>query len=68
MFPSHLPTVYCPLLKLYISRTSLVVKWLRLCASNARDTGSTPGQGTKIPHATQQGQKINKNNLKKKNS
>ena len=28
--------------------------------------GSIPGQGTKIPHATQQGQKINKNNLKKK--
>ena len=42
--------------------TSLAVKWLRLCASNARDAGSIPGQGTKIPHATQQGQKINKNN------
>ena len=29
---------------------------------NAGDVGSIPGQGTKIPHATQQGQKINKNN------
>ena len=31
--------------------TSLVVQWLRLCASNAGDMGSIPGQGTKIPHA-----------------
>ena len=30
---------------------SLVVQWLRLCTSNAGDTGSTPGQGIKIPHA-----------------
>ena len=35
-------------------------------ASSAGDAGSIPGQGTKIPHAMQQGQKINKNNLKKK--
>ena len=26
--------------------TSLVVLWLRLCAPNARDPGSIPGQGT----------------------
>ena len=31
--------------------TSLVVQWLRLHAFNAGDTGSIPGQGTKIPHA-----------------
>ena len=31
--------------------TSLVVQWLRLCASNARVTGSIPGWGTRIPHA-----------------
>ena len=31
--------------------TSVVVQRLRLCASNAGDTGSTPGRGTKIPHA-----------------
>ena len=31
--------------------TSLVVQWLRLCASNAKDEGLIPGQGTKIPHA-----------------
>ena len=29
---------------------SLVVQWLRLCASNAWDLGSNPGQETKIPH------------------
>ena len=31
-----------------------MVQWLRLCAPNAGDTGSVPGQGTKIPHATGQ--------------
>ena len=30
------------------SGVSLVVQWLRLCASNARGEGSIPGQGTKI--------------------
>ena len=29
--------------------TSLVVQWLRLCASTAGGTGSIPGQGTKNP-------------------
>ena len=32
-------------------------QWLRPCGSNAWDSGSIPGQGTKIPHATQHGQK-----------
>ena len=27
--------------------TSLVVQWLRLCAPNAGDAGSIPGQGTR---------------------
>ena len=27
-------------------RTSLVVQWLRLCASNAGGTGLIPGQGS----------------------
>ena len=31
--------------------TSLVVQWLRICIANAKDTGSIPGQGTRIPHA-----------------
>ena len=31
----------------------LAVQWLGLCASTAGDTGSIPGQGTKILHATQ---------------
>ena len=35
--------------------TSLVVQWLRPCASTAGGTGLIPGQGTKIPHAKQQG-------------
>ena len=35
-----------------------MVQWLKLQASNAEGTGSIPGQGTKIPHATWHGQKI----------
>ena len=35
-----------------ISGTSLVVQWLGLRASTAGDTGSIPGWGTKIPHAS----------------
>ena len=30
--------------------TSLVVQWLRLCASNAWGAGLIHGQGSKIPH------------------
>ena len=45
---------------------SLAVQWLGLWASTAGATGSILGQGTKIPHAEQQGQKILKN--KKDNS
>ena len=41
-----------------IPGTSLVIQWLRLCASNAGATRSIPGQGTKIPHAAWSGQKI----------
>ena len=40
--------------------TSLVVQWLRLCASAARAVGSIPGRGTKIPHAAWHGQKNKK--------
>ena len=40
--------------------TSLVDQWLRLCASVTGGTGSIPGQGTKIPHATQSGKKKKK--------
>ena len=42
--------------------TSLVVQWLGLCASTAGSTGSTPGQGTKIPQATQRSGKKKKEN------
>ena len=38
--------------------TSLVVKRLKLCASNAGGAGSIPGQGTMIPHAVWHGQKF----------
>ena len=36
---------------------SLAVQWLGLCASTAGGVGSIPGQGTKIPHAAERGQK-----------
>ena len=36
---------------------SLVVQWLRLCASTAGGMGSIPGWGTKIPHDAGSGQK-----------
>ena len=37
--------------------TTLVVQWLRLRVSKAGCMGSIPGWGTKIPHATQCGNK-----------
>ena len=46
--------------------TSLVVQWLRLCASNAGGVGSIPGLGTKIPHAVQWEQEKQKNHRPKK--
>ena len=39
------------------SGVSLVVQWLRLHTSSAGDSGSIPGQGTKIPDATHHSQK-----------
>ena len=44
------------------ARVALLVQWLRLHASTSGDTGSVPGQGTEILHATQRGQQ----NLKQK--
>ena len=38
--------------------TSLVVQWLRFCASEAGGIGSIPDQGTKIPHAGRCGHNI----------
>ena len=38
-------------------RTSLVVQWLRLCASNTVGASLIPVQGNKIPHASLWGQK-----------
>ena len=46
--------------------TSPVVRWLRLCASNAGGVGSIPGQGTKTPHATKHDQKTRTKKKKKK--
>ena len=43
---------------------SLVVQWLRLHTSIAGGTGTNPGQGTKIPHASWYGQKKKKENPK----
>ena len=45
----HFPRVT---LKKIISRNSLAVQWLGLCAFTAKGPGSTPGWGTKILHAT----------------
>ena len=38
-------------LKRFTLGTSLAVLQLRFCASTARDVGSIPDWGTKIPHA-----------------
>lgn len=47
--------------------TFSVVQWLRLCASNVGGVGSIPSRATtKIPGATQHGQKIKKKIWKKK--
>ena len=40
------------------SGVSLVGQGFRLHTSSAEDSGSIPGQGTKIPHATHHSQKI----------
>ena len=39
------------------TRNPLAVQWLGFRASTAGGMGSIPGQGTKIPHAMQHGQK-----------
>ena len=48
------------LFKKAILGNSLVVRWLELCAFTAEGAGSIPGQGTKIPKATQHSQKEKK--------
>ena len=50
---------YCclRLVKKIIFGTSLVVQFLRPCASTAGDTGSIPGRGTRILYVKQCGQK-----------
>ena len=48
-------------------RNSLAIQWLGLHASTAEGMGSIPGQGTKIPHATQHDQKKKKKERKEKN-
>ena len=45
--------------------TSLVVQWLRLHSSTTGDTGSIPGQETKISHAMWHGQKKKKRKKEK---
>ena len=44
--------------KKWAEGTSLVVQWLRRHILNAGGTGSIPGWGTKVPHASQIDQKI----------
>ena len=45
------------------SGTFPVVQWLRLHASTAGGVGSIPGQGTKILHTVQHGQKKKKKGM-----
>ena len=45
---------------LQATETSLMVQWLRIHAFIPEVMGSIQDQGTKIPHAVQCGQKINK--------
>ena len=46
--------------KKHLWETCLVVQWLRLHAAPAEGTGSIPGWGTKILHATRLGQRNKK--------
>ena len=43
---------------------SLAVQWLGLCALTAKDWGSIPVQGTKIPQSVQHSQKKKKSEMK----
>ena len=43
-----------------LSGNSLAVQWFGLCVLTAESPGSIPGPGTKIPQATQCGQKKKK--------
>ena len=55
------------LMKINQVGNSLAIQWLRLHASTAEGTGSTPGKGTKIPHASQVRQKKRKGKKRKEN-
>ena len=44
-------------------RVFLVVQWLSLCLSNARNVDSVPGGGTKILHSVQQKKKSMQKNV-----
>ena len=55
--PTHLGTWFS---KKGNRGNSLVVQWLGLRTSTAGDMGSIPSWGTKIPHASQRGQKKRK--------
>ena len=48
-----------------LSRTSLVIQWLGLCASRAGGVGSVPGQITRIPYAAWHSQEKRKEKEKK---
>ena len=51
-------------IKTVILGTSLVVQWLRFHTFTAGDLGSIPGQGTKIPCASGNSHKTNKQTKK----
>ena len=47
-------------IKKSLEGNSLVVQWIRLCASTAEDWGWIPGWGTRIPHAAWHGREKKK--------
>ena len=53
-------TFFSPKKKKNNPGNSQVVQWLGLCTSTAGGTGSIPGRGAKIPHATWRGVKKKK--------
>ena len=52
--------------KMVIAGTSLVIQWLRLCASSAGNTGLPSGQGAKILCAVKHDSKKKKKTVKKR--
>ena len=55
-FPNLVKDITINIQKAHTLGNFLAVPWLRFHVPNAECTGLIPGQGSKIPHATQSGQ------------